>query len=852
MSTFLVLVTNHFDPLWRRCWDKRIEAKGKTYASYADIEEYYMLDHLELARRCPDYKFEAESAIVLEKFLERHPERRDELRALADANRFAVPGTGYVIVDANMIRGESLVRNFVLGLLSVEETTGRTAKRGMRTDGFGNSAQIPQIFRGCGIAWVNGLSYAPVTRTYWRGLDGSAVCRTLLPGAGHSRGGKGPGWMKYFPCPACNGTGDGCDACNGRGIDAETTHMTPPGNINEEAAEEFGAAIIGIGGEETLPCPELIDWYAAEKKKRDIRFVLSDDLLPYVQSLVDKVDDPPEDEIHDGVELNPTDSGCLVTRIRTKQEVRRLEHAAQQTEALCSMAALKGAPYPAAELAKQWRKMLFAMFHDCITATHTDPAYEELSEFWAQADAGLKQCRDAAVGCLVSDDADCISVINGCGHAITQIVTACLKSDTLSLGLTDDEGNPVPVLAVREADAAGTVEVDFVAREVGALGARSYTVTDTGNDPNVVTPLPGPVIENERFRIEADDHGIVSVHDKKLGANILEQAEHRPGELILEHDEGSPWETLGSDQTRLPLADATRLVAAETRSGLQRLVFSVRAPHRTGFAVGSMNATVTVTLTSGIERVDFRTEVEWHAWNHRLRTAMPIPFGGRHLYEIPYGVLERRPYKPRFGWHAANGDWPTINWAGVDGTDRSVAVINKGLPSYRIDDGPDGGATLFVSVLRSPSVATHLCDNLHDALLDNLGGMRDFGVHTFEYAVTAYDCPLPDSSAAMDAESYNAALTAVPGGAELPEMPSVESGNARLTCLKQAEDGNGFVLRLHEFRGNGGDAVISVPDSLKSARKVNLLEREGTPLEIRNGRVKLALRPWEIATLRLV
>ena len=849
MSTFLVLVTNHFDPLWRRCWDKRIEADGKTYVSYADLEEYYMLDHLELARRCPDYKFEAESAIVLEKFLERHPELHDELRALAKTDRFAVPGSGYVIVDANMIRGESLVRNFVVGLLWVEKTIGRTAKRGIRTDGFGNSAQLPQIFRGCGIAWVNGLSYAPVTRTYWRGLDGTAVCRTLLPGAGHSRGGKGPGWMKYFPCPACKGTG--CDECNGRGIDARTTHMTPPGNIKEEAAEEFGAAIIGIGGEETLPCPELIDWYEAEKKKRDIRFALSDELLPYVQSLVDKVDDPPEDEIHPGVELNPTDTGCLVTRIKTKQYVRQFEHAVQQTEAFWTMACLNGGTWPRAELDQIWRKLLFTMFHDCITATHTDPAYEELDEIYLELEDSIWRLRADALDHLVTPDPRTVSVVNPHGHKTTQVAVATIESETLALGLVDEDGKPVTVLGTYETGNPGVVDVEFVASEVEVMGARRYGVVSADADPNTVTPLPEPVIENERFRVEADDNGIVAVYDKKLGANILEQAEYRPGELILEHDEGSPWETLGSDQSRLPLADSTRLVAAGGKPGLQRLVFSVRPPHRSGFAVGSMSATVTVSLVPGIERVDFRTEVAWHAWNHRLRVAMPIPFNGRHLYEIPYGVLERRPYEPWFAWHAGNGDWATINWAGVDGADRSVAVMNKGLPSYRIDDGLDKGSTLYVSMLRSPSVATHLCDNLHDALLDNFGGMRDFGEHSFEYAVTAYDCALLESSVVMDAESYNAGLRATAGRVELPEMPRVESDNVRVTCMKQAEDGNGVVLRLHEFRGKGGEVTIHLPAGCASVEKTNLLEREGAPLELRDGAVTLTLRAWEIATVRV-
>ena len=112
-----IITNNHFDPTWRRCWDRHFTWKNQTFISYADIEEYYLLDNLELARQHPEYKFEAEFSLVVRKFLERHPDKLGELRQLAGQGRFAVTGGGEVIVDANMILGESLVRNYLYGLL---------------------------------------------------------------------------------------------------------------------------------------------------------------------------------------------------------------------------------------------------------------------------------------------------------------------------------------------------------------------------------------------------------------------------------------------------------------------------------------------------------------------------------------------------------------------------------------------------------------------------------------------------------------------------------------------------------------------------------------------------------------
>ncbi|MFZ2654774.1 MAG: hypothetical protein WAX69_07630 [Victivallales bacterium] len=54
----LVFTNNHFDPTWRRCWDRRFISNGVTYASYAELQDFYMQDNLELSRRIPGYKFQ--------------------------------------------------------------------------------------------------------------------------------------------------------------------------------------------------------------------------------------------------------------------------------------------------------------------------------------------------------------------------------------------------------------------------------------------------------------------------------------------------------------------------------------------------------------------------------------------------------------------------------------------------------------------------------------------------------------------------------------------------------------------------------------------------------------------------
>ena len=831
-----LILNNHFDPTWRRCFDRRFTFNGETFVSYADIEEYYFLDHLALARQHPAYKFEAESVIVTRKFLERHPEALAELQSLSREGRFAITGGGENIVDANMILGESLARNFISGLLWVEQTFGRKTRLAVRNDAFGNSAQLPQILRGVEIAWCTGFSYSPAYGRYWRGLDGSTILHATLPHAA-----QGGGVIKYAPCKACRGVG--CAVCHGRGFD-DSARALLPGPVNAAALEAFNAALATITPEEYLPNPELLAWAEAQTGY-EVRFALEEEALPYLQPWLDQVDNPPEDELHPSPELNPNNSGVLTTRIQTKQNARRQEYALLATETLASLAALQGQPYPQAALGAIWQDLLFTMFHDAITATHVDAAYAEIQDFWRKIDAGIANVQAALLPTLVTADASKLTVMNLTGIPSTQLSRAVLPEGWLPVNSADA---PLPIVEVAPAG-PGQAAVTFLAEDVPALGTCSYELAAIPRPES--RPLDSATIANRRFRITADAHGLCEIFDKALGRAILQAGEYRPGELILEHDEGSPWATLHPDQSRTPLSPYTQLLKAEQGWGFQRLTFAVELPWAMCFASrGGVKGTLCVTLLEGLDRVDFAADLGWATFNHRLRIAFPLTISGKHLYGIPYGMLERQPYEPWFAWASANGDWPAVNWAGVQGEGVSVALLNKGTPSYRIEAGK-GGDVILLSVLRSPAVPTYLHEPEFYAMTA-YDGMRDEGQHAFEYALTAYTRPLAQSAVVTDAEGYNAGLFTVAGEAHLPELPAVQSENVRLAAVKWAEDGSrALILRLVEFRGQAGSAVIHLPAYVKRAAKVNLLERAAEALPATAGKVQMPARAWEIATLRL-
>ena len=94
-----------------------------------------------------------------------------------------------------------------------------------------------------------------------------------------------------------------------------------------------------MGPEELLPNPELITWAQAMSRDYDVRFALEEEALPHLQPWLENLDHPAPEQVHPSVELNPNNSGVLVSRIETKQTVRRREYALLNTEFLAVQAA---------------------------------------------------------------------------------------------------------------------------------------------------------------------------------------------------------------------------------------------------------------------------------------------------------------------------------------------------------------------------------------------------------------------------------------------------------------------------------------------------------------------------------
>ncbi|WP_433461822.1 alpha-mannosidase [Spirillospora sp. CA-128828] len=124
---------------------------------------------------------------AVDDYLEIRPERRERVAALVREGRLAV-GPWQILHDEFLCSGENIVRNLELGMRRAEEL-GAVMMVGYLPDQFGHCAQMPQILRLAGIehacVW-RGVPDRVRTRAFaWEAPDGTAIRTQYLPEGGY-------------------------------------------------------------------------------------------------------------------------------------------------------------------------------------------------------------------------------------------------------------------------------------------------------------------------------------------------------------------------------------------------------------------------------------------------------------------------------------------------------------------------------------------------------------------------------------------------------------------------------------------------------------------------------------------
>jgi alpha-mannosidase len=238
----------------------------------------------------------------------------------------------------------------------------------------------------------------------------------------------------------------------------------------------------------------------------------------------------------------------------------------------------------------------------------------------------------------------------------------------------------------------------------------------------------------------------------------------------------------------------------------------------------------TIRAVPGLDRVELTSVVQNEAEDHRLRILVRSDSSADEVRAESQFAVVRRPLQPppRANW--VEPPVPTAHTLGAVALGPLV-LLTKGLPEYEAStDGLRLTLLRCVGTISRPAGLPTRPDGAGPDIATPEGQCR--GRHIFEYALRFDGERLSNAELVRASQDYRTDFLR----GDPFEPPLEIAGDVAFSCLKQAEDGNGLVLRVFNPNPQPETLSLSLP-----ARRLRLDEEE----PIAGG---LELAPGEIAT----
>ncbi|HEX5523873.1 MAG TPA: hypothetical protein VFX53_10525, partial [Pedococcus sp.] len=264
--------------------------------------------------------------------------------------------------------------------------------------------------------------------------------------------------------------------------------------------------------------------------------------------------------------------------------------------------------------------------------------------------------------------------------------------------------------------------------------------------------------------------------------------------------------------------------------------------------------TTRVELRAGEPFVRLALAWENRSADHRLRLMVPLARSTSTVDADGQLAVVRRPLTAEGG---AGGEFPLPTYPAERFVDAGgAAVLLRRTMEHEVVERPHGQA-LALTLLRSIG---YLSRNVHPHRDEPAGPQlptpqaQCLGPATAELAVLPHAGAWEDAGLVAAAERYLHPVMWAAGTARSPAVPQAPAGlrvdgeGVVMTALRRRAEW--LELRVLAETTRHTNAVIGLGDGLRRARRCDLLGRPGEELEVLDGRVRIPLGPWEIATVQ--
>ena len=773
---------------------------------------------IRLMEQFPDYRFSQTQPQLYQFIKEDQPAVFEAIRQRVREGRWEPLGGMWVEADCNLSGAESLARQFLLGRTFFRENFGVEAESPILwlPDVFGYAWALPQLIQQAGLKYFmtvklgwNQYNRLPYDTFIWQGLDGTQVLTHFST-------------VKEFGSAYASTYSAMANARESLGAWQ---------NFQQKELHSDLLMAYGFGDGGGGPTREMLENIELMKHFPALPQVRQSSVKDFFESIAPLADSP-KMPIWNGELYLECHRGTYTTQARSKHANRKSEFLLHDAEFIATLASqIANYRYPITQFTEAWRMICLNQFHDIIPGSSIGAVYEESLAQYAQLAQDVSQIRDEALQALSEKlDGDLI-LVNPTSFPQRDLVFVPGESGQQFAR----DGKPVPA---QQADSGCWLDV-------GEIQPYSMVALQTVNDgQSTVVCRPSPIghLENDFLLVEFNPDGdITRIFDKQSNREIL------PPNAIANQfqafeDRPKDWDAwdvdIFYDDKRWLAEPATSIKMVEYGELRQTLEIKRK--------IQNSEITQRISLNRTSPRLDFDTRINWQERHILLKVAFPVDIlAPQATYEIQWGNVER-PTHRNTSWDWARFETCAHKWVDLSEGGYGVSLLNDCKYGHDIHKN-----VMRITLLRSPTKPDPLAD---------------FGEHQFKYSLyphtgswsentqgEAYllNDPIVVYKPKIKGQKPTLSAAEKSGITCLSSLVTCDSPNIIIETVKQAEDGDGIIIRLYESQRKRNRVRVRFGIAVESAWVSNLLEESESALNVEDDSFSLNVKPYQIVTLRI-
>lgn len=877
-------------------WDREwyfTTSRSKVYLM-KDLKD--VLDTLE---NNPDFKYfmvDAQGSL-LDDYIKWMPQDKERITKLVKEKKLVI-GPWYTQTDQLVISGESIVRNMYYGMKRCE-TFGGYMNVGYVPDSFGQSGNMPQIYKEFGIddtLFWRGVSDDMVNHTdyNWRGDDGSVVFTTQIP-FGYYIGGnipEDPEQSEEFWQKEC------FEKAGGR---SATKHIYFPNGFDQAPIRTNLPEIIKERNEKD---PE--NEYVISCIEDYIKDVKSEN--PELEEVSGELVIAKHMRIHKSIFSSRSDLKVMNTQIQN--------YVTNVMEPLLTLSYNLGNDYPHEAVGEIWKLLFENAAHDSIGSCISDTANEDVYVRYKQARdiaVNLVELHSRLIATSIKNDAEMtFTLINTLPQKRNDTVVVKTYIPGGEFAILDEKGNKVDYTVIESRDLTDyvlsqTIKLDpsrkfyvpsqvleatiaIKTSDVPAFGYVQYTLTTKDNSAKNLEKKT--TLENEFYVINVEEDGSLTITDKENNVTYKNQ-----GVLVENGDDGDSFNYSPPRKDLEVFSNKSEYSVEVSGSDIydQAVIkFNMVVPkdleeRAEGKVSVNLPVTMTVALRKDSKVIDFNVHVDNKGLSHRLCVLFDSQIVSSFNYaDEQFGSIKRPNYYEKemklymasaenktekkagiqelANWANDQSTWqeppisiePTQSYVSLTDGKQGIAVIPQGVREYEILDDHMIRLTLFrtygfmgkENLIYRPGRASgeRIIETPAAQLLKEMD---------FAFGFTTYASDINEANVDTLAKAYNTGIEVYTyaeflNGRLIFSQREIEGTNdARyslfetenrlvVSAIKKAEDNEGYIIRLFNGKNQENTSdTIKFNFDVKEAYYTNLREEKTEDIKVENNTINV-------------